>query len=335
MMDHDIMMECGVSVTADRLETASSRLAEQPPPSHGQPPDGRRVRLAAQRIEAGEQRRIAAHLAHALDTGSLRLQLQPRITLASGAIAGAEARLTMPHRRRGTIPLDDMIKSLAAKPLGGRSPGGSGTVSSASLSPGSAPARFGLIERINDFLLHEACAAARGWPSGWSIAVNIGAYHAATASFAVAVERELAVSGLAPGRLDLEIAETELVEGGAALRAHLGALHGLGIGLVLDDFGHAYASLGLLQRMKLVAIKLDRGLTRTLANGAGDRALLRAAIEIGHGLGIKITADGVETREQFDLLRDAGCDQAQGPWFSQTMPATRTPENRQQTDGHG
>ncbi len=301
------MMECGVSVIADRSEPV---LIEQE-----QPPNGKRARLAAQRIEASEQRRIAAHLAGALDAGILQVQLQPRIALASGAIIGAEARLAMPHRRRGIMPLDDMIRSLGGPSLGGRQFSGR--------APSGAPAgtaRSGLIERINAFLLREACKTAKTWPADWSIAVNIGAQQAGTAQFALTVERELAAAKLAPQRLDVEIAEAELVEGGVALRETLGALHGLNIGVVLDEFGHAYASLSLLRRLKLAALKLDRSLTRSLVASAADRALLRAAVEIGHGMGMKITADGVETEEQCDCLRAAGCDQAQGPWFSQTMP---------------
>ena len=328
-----------MSVIADQSEAA---LREQEQPDQ---PDGRRAKLAAQRIEAGEQKRIAVHLMHALDAGVLQLQLQPRIALASGAINGAEARLVMPHRRRGVIPLDDMIKSLGGKYLSGKpfnlyhagAPAGlaqtglaqtglaqTGLAQTGLAQTGLARARFGLIERLNNFLLHEACKTARSWPSGWSIAINIGAHYAGTAQFALAVERELAASRLAPQRLDLEIAEAELVEGGAALRETLGGLHGLNIGIVLDDFGQAYASLSLLRRLKLVAIKLDRSLIRGLAANAaaslGDHALLRAAVEIGHGMGLKITADGVETKEQFECLRAAGCDQAQGPWFSQAMP---------------
>jgi EAL domain-containing protein (putative c-di-GMP-specific phosphodiesterase class I) len=320
-------MECGVSVIADRSEAASLEQGQLL-----DPPDGRRVKLAAQRIEAGEQRRIAAHLASAMEAGALQLKLQPRIALASGAVIGAEARLAMPHRRRGIIPLDDMVKSLGGKSLASKSltayPAGQaaspGIASPGATLPaasaGSAQARFGLIERINDYLLHEACKTAKNWPSGWSIAVNIGAHYAGTAQFAAAVERELAAWRLPPQRLDFEIAEAELVEGGAVLRETLGGLQGLHTGLVLDEFGQAYASLSLLRRLKLTAVKLDRGLTRGLATSAADRALLCAAVEIGHGTGMKIIADGVETQEQFDCLRAMGCDQAQGPWFSQAMP---------------
>lgn len=280
------MMESGVNVIVEQFESAE--VADQP--------DGRRAKLVAQRIEAGEQRRLAARLGNALEAGAFQLQFQPRITLSSGLIAGAEARLGLPHRRRGVIPLDETIKSLAG------------------------PARSALLEQISKFLLDEACVAAVDWPPGWNVAVNIAARHAGTAQFAHAVEQALMTSRLTPQRLDLEISEAELVEGGIAIRDGLAALRGLGVGIILDEFGHAYASLALLRRLPLAGIKLDRTLTRSLDGSAEDRALLRATVEIGHGLGLRIAAEGVETGTQLDLLRHAGCDEAQGPWLGPAMP---------------
>lgn len=325
----NIMMECGVSMTADWPGPGSGTALEEQRELSEQA-DGRRGRLVAQRIEAGEQRRIAAHLAQALDAGMLQPQFQPRIALASGAIMGAETKLGMPHRRRGMIPLDEMVKVLGSKSVSGRMPpSGSAMIAPGhAASSGSAQARFGLVERINDFVLHKACVAAMDWPASWSVALNIGIYHAATAPFLAAMDRELAAARLAPKRIEIEIAEAELVESGAAVREELAALDRLGIGIVLDEFGHSYASLSLLRRMNLVAVKLDRSLTRNLQVSSADRALLAAAVEISHSLGITVAADGVETKEQFDLICAAGCDQAQGSWFTQTIADPGIPRSR-------
>ncbi|HET9146835.1 MAG TPA: EAL domain-containing protein [Acetobacteraceae bacterium] len=274
-----------MSVIADRYESAEAadRL------------DGR-ARLAAQRVEAGEQRRLAARLGNALQEGAFQLQFQPRIALETGLVAGAEARLGLPHRRRGMIPLDETVKSLAG------------------------PARLALMEQISEFLLNQACVTAAEWPPGWSVAVNIAARCAGTRQFAQAVEKALSASKLTPQRLDLEIAEADLVEAGITVRDGLAALRALGVGIILDEFGHAYASLALLRRLPLAGLKLDRSLTRSLDASAEDRALLRATVEIGHGLGLRIAAEGVETGAQLDLLRRAGCDEAQGPWLGPPMP---------------
>ena len=135
----------------------------------------------------------------------------------------------------------------------------------------------------------------------------------------------LADSGLAPSRLEIEITESLLLEDEAATEATLHRLRGLGVRIAMDDFGTGYSSLGYLRSFPFDKIKIDQSFIRDLDTKADSRAIVRAITGLGRSLGMRTTAEGVETHAILDILRMEGCNEAQGYLFAQPCSAARIP----------
>ena len=140
------------------------------------------------------------------------------------------------------------------------------------------------------------------------------------------VRAALAASGLPPARLELEITESVLLENDRATLDTLRELRALGVRIAMDDFGTGYSSLGYLQRFPFDKIKIDRMFVREMAQDANCMAIVRAVVSLGATLGVTITAEGVETPEQLALLRDIGCEEAQGFLLGRPRPGTEVVE---------
>jgi diguanylate cyclase (GGDEF)-like protein len=227
---------------------------------------------------------LEADLEAALPKREFELDYQPILDIASGDIVGAEALMRWRSPSRGLVSPEHFI---------------------------AAAEETGLIVQLGDWALRKACGVAASWPQDMRMAVNVSAAQIKSGSFARGVISALAFSGLPAGRLELEITETVLMDESDTVLRTLTQLRGLGVRIALDDFGTGYSSLGYLRRFPVDKIKIDRSFIRDL-DKRDTAAIVRTVIGLGAELGITVTAEGVETEAQLDMLRRAGCGEAQG-----------------------
>lgn len=180
----------------------------------------------------------------------------------------------------------------------------------------------GLIVPIGDWVLRQACAEARSWPSNLTIAVNVSPVQFKSRGFAQTVLHALAASGLPAERLELEVTESVVLEDSNGAFATLKQLHELGVKIALDDFGTGYSSLTNLRKFPFDKIKIDRSFVMDISAANVDAlAIVRAVAGLGASLGMATTAEGVETKEQLDKVRAEGCTEMQGYYISPPRPA--------------
>ena len=221
------------------------------------------------------------------------LWYQPQVDLSDGRIVGAEALLRWQHPRRGLLTPAEFI------PLAEESR---------------------LIVPLGEWVLNETCRQAAAWPSGsLSVAVNLSAWQLHKRSLVKTVDAALAASGLAPGRLELEITETVAMRNAALTLEMLKDFAAKGLRLALDDFGQGYSSLAYLKEFPVHSIKLDQAFVAGLPSSAKDKAIVLAVLALCRSLGLRCLAEGVETAEQARFLLAAGCPQAQGYYFARPM----------------
>jgi len=177
-----------------------------------------------------------------------------------------------------------------------------------------------LINLIGAWVLLEACTEAMGWGQH-RLSVNVSARQLQSGALPIQMAAALEQSGLPPDRLELELAESMLVGGSTDTLLTLSAIRDLGVGLALDDFGTGFASLSMLRRLPLTAMKLDRSLVRDLPGNREDAAIVRAVVGTGHAMGLVVVAEGIETEAQRAFLSGIGCDEGQGTLFSHPLPA--------------
>jgi diguanylate cyclase (GGDEF)-like protein/PAS domain S-box-containing protein len=235
------------------------------------------------RIQA--QRAVEIDLREAMRKGELAAHFQPLFDIARRRIVGFEALMRWPHPTRGWVPPAEFIP--IAEDLG-------------------------LIRPLGEWMLNESCRMAAQWPEPATVAVNISPLQMHMAGFVADVTRALAHSGLAPGRLELEITESVVLDNDPAILRHLHQLREMGVRISLDDFGTGYASLAYLRRLPLDKIKIDQSFIRGLPDAPDAMAIVRAVARLAGDLGMVTTAEGVETEAQLDVLAQLGCTQAQG-----------------------
>ena len=175
----------------------------------------------------------------------------------------------------------------------------------------------GSIAALGDFVLREACAQAAGWPRP----LNLSAPQLLASGYVAGVRRALEETGLPPERLELEITETILMSPDPATAFALRELKDLGIAIALDDFGTGYSALSYLRTFPVDRIKIDRSFVAELDRESHARSIIRAILMFARELGVRTTAEGVETEAQRHWLRQAGCNDAQGYLFSKAVPA--------------
>jgi diguanylate cyclase (GGDEF)-like protein len=182
--------------------------------------------------------------------------------------------------------------------------------------------QIGLIGRIGAWALRQACRTAARWPDGLTVAVNLSPMQF-DGTIVGTVRSALDETGLDPGRLQLEITESLLLEDTEAVMAQLGELKALGAAIVMDDFGTGYSSMSYLWRFPFDKIKIDRSFVRSLQDASKSvEAIMRTIIHLGHSLKMRVTVEGIEDGHQLDLIRNLGCDEAQGYYFARPMPAS-------------
>jgi EAL domain-containing protein (putative c-di-GMP-specific phosphodiesterase class I) len=179
----------------------------------------------------------------------------------------------------------------------------------------------GLIDAIGAWVLQAACVEAAAWPEHIKLAVNLSALQFRTGKLFDVTMRVLADSGLPPERLELEITESVFMEDQEKYAAALKQFKDVGISIVLDDFGTGYSSLNYLTKFPFDKIKIDKSFTGGLTHRADCAAVVASVLTLARGLDIEVTAEGVETNEQLDLLRIAGVDQVQGYLFCRPCKA--------------
>jgi diguanylate cyclase (GGDEF)-like protein/PAS domain S-box-containing protein len=239
---------------------------------------------------------LEASLTRALRNGEMFLGYQPKIDLRSGKVVGAEALVRWQHPDQGVVMPGAFI---------------------------AAAEETGLIVPLGEWVLDAACAelahlAGRGFQD-FVISVNLSARQLRQRQFTDRVAAILARYRIAPGTLELEVTESQLMDEPAQAIATLSSLKALGVQLSIDDFGTGYSSLSYLQRFPVDFIKIDKSFLADITDG--DAIITRAIIALGHNLKLKVIAEGVETRAQLDFLRDYDCDQMQGYYFSPAVGA--------------
>jgi EAL domain-containing protein (putative c-di-GMP-specific phosphodiesterase class I) len=178
----------------------------------------------------------------------------------------------------------------------------------------------GLIVPIGAWLLVKACGEATTWPAGMSVAVNVSPLQFRFPGFLDTVRNALALSGLDPRRLELEVTEGVLIRDTEETLAVLADLRALGVRLAMDDFGTGYASLGYLRKFRFDKIKIDRSFVKNLGSDPNAEAIVRAVVGLSDALGISTNAEGVENQEQAALLFAHGCREVQGFLYSKAVP---------------
>jgi len=234
-------------------------------------------------------------LRQAMDDGQLELFFQPRLSMPDGTITCVEALLRWNHPMRGFVDLRELLHFAKAT---------------------------GLIVPLGNWVLRTACEEAQRWQCvpAPRISVNLSKQEFARRDLADSVIEILDRTGLDAGRLDLELTEKALLRTKNGL-ADLETLKGLGVGLVLDDFGTGHSSLSNLKQYPIDALKIDGSFVRDLPGNDEDAAVCEVIIIMAHKLGMKAVAEGVETQEQLDFLLERGCDEFQGFHICRPLPA--------------
>jgi diguanylate cyclase (GGDEF)-like protein/PAS domain S-box-containing protein len=247
-----------------------------------------------------DRRVLHQELSAAIRNGELSLYYQPLAT-AGGSVAdsnviGFEALARWLHPVRGFVPPSDFI------PLAEES---------------------GLIVEMGEWILREACREAASWPKPLQIAVNLSPAQFMHGDLVGLVHSILLETGLAPGRLELEITEGVLIEDFDRGLALLRRLKALGVRVSMDDFGSGYSSLSYLQAFPFDKIKIDRAFVINLGRNPQSAAIVRAVIDLGHGMQMSIVAEGVETLDQLGFLSREGCDAVQGYLIGKPFPISQ------------
>lgn len=235
----------------------------------------------------------------ALARGQLELHYQPQVATRTGALLGYEALLRWSHPERGLIPPLDFI------PIAEET---------------------GLIIPIGAWVIQQACRDLARLP-GLRVSVNISPIQFRHRELVDVVHDALRESGIAPERLELEITENVLIGNIEEALETLSRLRELGVRLVMDDFGTGYSSLSYLQKFTFDKLKVDKSFIRELAHDVSKRAIVRAMVDLGNGLGMETCAEGVETEEQLRLLADEGCTEVQGFLFGRPQPRAELAES--------
>ena len=241
---------------------------------------------------------LEAGLVHAIERRQMRVYFQPEVDLARGELMGMEALVRWEHPTRG------LISPAAFIPLAEET---------------------GEILRIGRWVLEEACRAtvelSKLYPEiPLQVGVNVSAKEFRLTDIVKNVAEVLRTTGLPARCLELEITESAVIDNLDAAIVTLRRLRDLGVRLAIDDFGTGYSSLSYLHRMPLTTLKIDRSFVKDIGFGASNAAVAQAIVDLAGALGMEVVAEGIETREQLDFLRNMHCHRGQGYIFSKPIP---------------
>jgi diguanylate cyclase (GGDEF)-like protein len=231
---------------------------------------------------------LVGELRRAIDRRELAVAFQPELDLATGRIVGAEALVRWPHAIRGNVPPDEFI------PIAEHT---------------------GLLRPLTTFVLETAFETCAGWRRAGHdlrIAVNLSIRNLLDDELPDEIARLLERFELPPASVELEVTESALIADPTRSHAVLQALRDLGVGIAIDDYGTGYSSLAYLRRMPVTVLKIDRSFVAGMAEDENDRLIVASTIQLAHQLGLRVTAEGVESAGQAEMLRSLDCDLAQG-----------------------
>ncbi|MGN6157749.1 MAG: putative bifunctional diguanylate cyclase/phosphodiesterase [Devosia sp.] len=243
-----------------------------------------------------DRRRLERDLALALERGEFEINYQPILNLKRQALCGFEALLRWHHAEDGLIPPSRFIP---------------------------VAEETGLIVPIGEWVLREAIAEAARWPRDVRVAINVSSVQFQRGNVVATIMNALGSGGLAPERVEIEITESVFFDNSAANLDALRQLHALGVKIALDDFGTGFSALSYLLSYPFDKIKIDGAFVRAIDNAKGAQTIVRAIAEIGHGMGIVTTAEGIETPAQLRNVHAAGYTEAQGFLIARPMPAAQ------------
>lgn len=257
---------------------------------------------------ARDRRQLESDLSGALALDQLKLDYQPIIDLDNGKTTGFEALLRWQHPRRGLIAPDEFLH---------------------------VAEETGLILEIGEWVIRQALTETSSWPGDFRIAINLSATQVKSKGLVEAVGRTIHDTRMAADRIELEITENVLLEESEQCLAALAKLRGLGVKIALDDFGTGYSSLQYIRCFPFDRIKIDRGFVENIVDDAGCQAIVSTITRLADSLGMETTAEGIETREQLDLLRKLGVQEAQGFLIArpQASPSTASDFDLAPVDG--
>jgi diguanylate cyclase (GGDEF)-like protein len=236
---------------------------------------------------------LQAELRSALGRGEILPYFQPVIALDDDRIIGFEALARWEHPVRGTIAPDEFIPIAED---------------------------IGLIDEVTNIVLREGCIAARDWPAGTSLSVNISPLQLKDGWLTARLLGILTENGLSPSRLIVEVTENAIIDDIEQAAEVFGSLQNAGIRIALDDFGKGYSSLSHLRQLKFNHLKIDSSFVRSM-DCEESQKIVSAVAGLGKSLGMPVTAEGVETAKVAEVLRLLGCEQAQGYLFGRPVPA--------------
>ena len=273
------------------------------------------IQLYAAGMNSATQERVKleSELHQALSLKQFELHYQPKVDTKTGLIHGAEALVRWRHPQRGLVPPGEFIPLAES---------------------------CGLIDSIGEWVVRESCRQARAWQleglQPLRVAVNLSAFQFRHGNLLQMIREALQAAQLEPRFLEVEITESALMSDPEDSVTILEQLSRMGVVVSVDDFGTGYSSMSYLRRFPIDKLKIDRGFIAELISRADDASIVRAIVSLAHSLRLKVVAEGVETREQLDLLKSLGCDQYQGFCFSPAVPApqfaTLLRESKQRSD---
>jgi diguanylate cyclase (GGDEF)-like protein len=258
--------------------------------------DGREFFSSTMKYRSLKRLDVKNELRWAIEKQQLELHYLPRIDLTTGHVAGLEALLRWMHPLRGSVPLSEVLPLAEAT---------------------------GLIFPIGEWVLRTACEQAAAWyeedNDAPAVSINLSQQEFTRSDLVELIDRALTESGLPPSQLELELTEGMLMRNRQA-HAMLRDLSKIGVGIVLDDFGQGHSSIAHLTSLPIKAIKIDRAFIDGVKEPGEKQAICSAMIAMSRELGISVIAEGVESQQQVDFLRERGCDAVQGFLYTEPLP---------------
>ncbi|KFE55437.1 putative bifunctional diguanylate cyclase/phosphodiesterase [Pseudomonas syringae] len=300
---HDLVVSAsvGISLLPDSAREISALVSQANiAMQHAKHLGGNNFQFFTESLQAStlERLQLEIQLRKAIEENQLEVFYQPKLSLETGRLDAAEALVRWRHPARGMVPPGDFI-GLAEE--------------------------TGLIGSIGEIVLREACRQACEWQrqgiAPLRISVNLSVHQLRQGKLVSLVRQVLEETGLAPGYLELELTESQLLDSVEHIISTFQQLRELGVKLAIDDFGTGYSSLSYLKRFPVDYVKIDQAFIRGLGEGTEDAAITQAIIAMAHSLGLKVVAEGVENQVQLDFLKANGCDEVQGYLISRPLEA--------------
>ena len=294
----------GISIYPDHAQVPTDLLKHADTAMYQAKAAGRRTFMRyTEAMDSNSRRRagMIAALRRVVERNELRLEFQPKLSLADGRIQGVEALLRWDSAEHGQVPPVQFI------PLAEES---------------------GMIVAIGEWVLREACKTLADWQAagleGIAMAVNVSAVQLLRSDLPQTVQRILQETGIDARNLELELTESVLMANADLTAEHLQTFRNIGVAIAVDDFGTGYSSLAYLRRLPITTLKIDKAFIDDLGRPGDieDAAITTTVIAMAHSLGLNVVAEGVETPEQLAFLRQHGCDIIQGFWLAPPLGAS-------------